>query len=377
MRFERSVVGLVVDCLAFAVWGAFAGCGARVAPAGQDAGSGGPEFGVGDIPDVAPGTLCTNPPLLPFAPRPADVLVLFDRSESMDLALGDRTRYEVAAQILRDLLPAYDDKIRFGFQAFPAKAEKTACSPDFVSGCCAEPPSVAVAPAASAPILAALQAAAPASGNTPTALALQLAGEHFAALVDGVADRYVLLATDGSPSCTLAGKLPPAQLGLAQGTACEEALSQVDKLVAADVRLIVLGIGSDVAADTHGTPSCLEALARRGGLQRADGGPALFLAGDQVAFETALQAIFGAAQRPSCLIDLMNEPTDPMQVRVRLDGHEIPRSHIDGWDYEPRLQARHIKLFGEACTRLQRFQVAELRVEYGCSPCGQGDIICE
>jgi hypothetical protein len=353
------------------------GCGARVAPDGQDAAVWAPEFGIGNPRDSAPGRVCTESKPLPFAPRPADVLVLFDRSESMDLALGDRTRYDVAAQILRDLMPVYDDKIRFGFQAFPAKAG-SGCADDFVSGCCAEPPLVAVAQGASAPILAALQSVAPASGNTPTAFALQLAGEHFAALADGITNRYVLLSTDGSPSCTLEGKLPPVLLsGLAEGSACNQALMQVTHLVESGVKVIVLGIGSDVAADTHGEPSCLESLARAGGVERQDGGPGLFLASDQAALELALQTIFGAVMRPSCAIDLKEEPTDPEQVRVRVDGREIPRNRIDGWDYEPRQQARHLQLFGEPCRRLGRFQFVAVEVEFGCSPCGQGGIVCE
>jgi hypothetical protein len=152
---------------------------------------------------------------------------------------------------------------------------------------------------------------------------------------------------------------------------------QVSHLVESGVKVIVLGIGSDVAADMHGEPSCLGTLARAGGVQRENGGPGLFLATDRLALEKALETIFGAVMRPTCTIDLTKEPTDPEQVRVRLDGREIPRNRIDGWDYEPRQQARRLALFGEPCRRLGQFQFVTVEVEFGCSPCGQGGIVCE
>jgi len=347
-----------------------AACGPR---AGSEAGDASVtrDFGIGASPDRPPGLVCERVVSLPFRPRPAEVLVVFDRSESMNLEFGDRTRYEVAADLLADLLPAYDDKIRFGFEPFPAKL---GCASDAVTGCCVEPPAVPVAPAASGEILAALQAAAPASGNTPTALALRTAHEHFSALDDGVPARYVLLSTDGVPSCTVEGKLPPAGDGGA--AACTQALAEVDALVADKVKVIVLGLGADLVGDPTGAPACLTALAKEGGLERDDGGPALFLASDHDALAAALEQIFGAVGRPSCLIDLESEAADPAQVRVRFDGREIPRGRKNGWDYDPPTQAQHLQVYGEPCRRLERFQVVKVEVEFGCTPC-QEDRPCE
>jgi hypothetical protein len=300
---------------------------------------------------------------LPFMPRAAAVLVVFDRSESMSTAFGERTRYDVAAALLADVLPAYDDKISFGFQSFPAKGT---CATDAVIGCCADPPAVSVALHSSGEILGALQAAAPVSGNTPTALALRQAREHFAGLPEEVGERYVLLSTDGVPSCTLDGRLPSEA-----GTACKEAVAEVDLLAAAKVKVIVLGLGMDGATDPQAGPKCLEELGLHGKVQREDGRPGLFLAADREALETSLQYIFGAVARPSCRIDLEREAADPTQVRVRFDDHEIPHGGLNGWEFDPPQQAQHLRIKGEACRRLERFQVVKVDVQFGCAPCGE------
>src|SRR4051812_11535768 len=65
------------------------------------------------------GPTCTEWHPLPFQRIPADVLVVFDRSESMITAFGTGTRYSVVAGELGDLVDVYQDKLSFGFQAFP------------------------------------------------------------------------------------------------------------------------------------------------------------------------------------------------------------------------------------------------------------------
>src|SRR5215213_8491501 len=115
------------------------GCGPRRDPV-ADAG---PDFAIADSSGEAVRMICTYRDDLTFVPVPADVMVLFDRSESMAAAFGEGTRYGVAAALLKELLPAYDERIRFGFQVFPARG---GCPAGYVRGCCAEPPAVPVGP---------------------------------------------------------------------------------------------------------------------------------------------------------------------------------------------------------------------------------------
>jgi hypothetical protein len=310
---------------------------------------------------------------LDFDRREADVLILFDRSASMltefGTDLGTTTRYAAEARILSELIGAYDDKLRFGFQQFPAPGT----CPGASLGCCAQPPSVPMGLGNAAPVIDAIAAAAPVGGSTPTAGALRLAREYFASLDDGISERFVLLSTDGRPSCSAAGKLAAEDEFDASGVrvagACFDALAEVDALVKQGVKVIVLGVGSGLENDPGDLPSCLEEMAVRGGLPRAVGRPRFYPGADTSTLEMALQQIFGGVSQPSCLLDLKSTPSDPERVAVFFDGREIPRNRAHGWDYEPPEDTTRIKIFGEYCRRLQTFQVTQLELRIGCPPC--------
>jgi hypothetical protein len=363
--------------LALLLVSALAGCGPRQRGPRVDAEAARPDlgFGFGDVPraDVA-ARLCTKTESLPFKPLVTDMLILFDRSGSMSAGFGDGTRYGVEAELLGQLLPVYDDKIRFGFAQFPARG---ACAAGQVGGCCAEDPSVPIGLASGPAIVDAIEGAAPVEGNTPTAEAIRRARVYYEGLADGVSDRFVLLSTDGRPSCTADGRLPATLTGsAADSPACADAVAEVDRLVATGVKLIVLGIGPGLAMDPDGAPSCLDALARRGGTDRGEGLTPFFSGADPEALEVALQRIFGGLVRPPCVIDLGVTPSDRTQVRVLFDGREIPRNRINGWDFDSAQDTRRIRIFGDACHRLDRFQVKDVEVQFGCPPCTE-ERLCE
>ncbi len=306
--------------------------------------------------------------MLPFKLRLADVLILFDRSGSMNTAFGQGTRYSVETEILNSLLPVYDDKIRFGYQQFPGQRS---CAAGRVPSCCADRPSVEVGFNNGPAINLAMQDAAPVEGNTPTAEALRYAREYFLGLEDGVRDRYVLLSTDGRPSCTLAGRL-----GDNEAISCAEALGEVGALAAQGVKVIVLGIGPGLATDPGGQPSCLDDIAQRGGAPAADQSPAFYTGEDGDLLETALQRIFGAVTRPSCQLELRASPANPAEVAVFLDTKEIPKDRDNGWDYQVPGDFKRLQVFGESCRRLEKFQAMTIEVRFGCAPC-RARVNCE
>jgi hypothetical protein len=227
---------------------------------------------------------------------------------------------------------------------------------------------VPVAAGSVAEVVAAMEDAAPVGGNTPTALALRLARQYYAGLRDGVIDRYVLLSTDGRPTCTASGQLPEAS---APGVppACADALAETDALLASGVKVIVLGVGAELAMVADEASACLEEIARRGGAARSDGPPAFFTALSPEPLEASLKQIFGGATQLPCLVELKKEPADRSQVRVLFDGKEIPRNRAHGWDFDPPSDNRRIKIFGDSCQRLARLSVSKVEVQYGCPPC--------
>jgi hypothetical protein len=330
----------------------------------------------GTMPDLQ---VCGETHPLNFQRRPADVLILFDRSESMLAEFSTGTRYSVVSQLLGDLVDVYQDKLRFGFQAFP---DADGCGGDHSSGCCAGPPSVPVAPASGADIRAAMAAAQP-RGSTPTAEALRRAREYYAALDDGVADRYVLLATDGRPSCDATGRLAESDVldanGVRQGGACHDAVAEVERLVAAGVQVIVLGVGSTLVDAPGGQPACLEEIARkgRGPMALPEERPWYYSGTDPEALEEALQRVFGNAIHLPCTLVLDAPPPDPRQVAVYLDGRQVPRNRNYGWDYVSPVDTRQVHFYGDYCRRIHRFQVSTIQVRYGCPPCATDPQNCE
>ena len=326
---------------------------------------------------LAPGSWATGDPQfcgratrpVLIIPKDVDMLVLFDRSGSMSRAFGGSTRFDVARQLLDEVLAAYEGRIRFGFQQFPARGGCTDAGP---AACCAEPFSVPVGLQSGAAISAAIAAAAPVDGNTPTAEALRLAAEFYAGFNDGVTERYVLLSTDGQPSCLQDGSLGKDVIRSAKRVEgpCVDALAQVKALAALNVKVIVLGIGADLAMAEQGAPSCLEDLAKAGGAARFDP-PSFFSTANPKDFEKALQKIFGAVTLPSCTMVFSAPAPDANNVSVFFDRQQIPfdRTHKEGWDWVADQPGRTLHVYGASCNRLERLQVAEVDIFYGCPPC--------
>ena len=97
--------------------------------------------------------------------RKADILILFDGSESTGIALGNGTRSSVMADAIKRLVDAYQRRIRFGFMLFPDSAS---CDPSVAPGCCVGWPSVEIGLDQGAAIRAALDRRPTPQGGSPS-----------------------------------------------------------------------------------------------------------------------------------------------------------------------------------------------------------------
>jgi hypothetical protein len=327
----------------------------------KDAG-GGFSFDVKISADQQP---CSVVGVMPLSPRPADVLILFDRSGSMDTAFGAGSRHQALAALLSQLVATYQSHVRFGYLEMPGK---TGCENQPVA-CCASPPAVELAVGNAVLVTAAIAAAAPVGGETPTASALLAAKSYFDRLDDGVENRSVLLATDGVPNCTLSGSLSD-EAGRS-GPACLDALVEVQNLVASGIKVVVLSVGAQVAGGADAA-SCLDVLAHAGGAALSPGSPGYYGADDPDQLRVAIERIFGAVGRPSCLLPI---PPDAKKglIAVYLDGYQIPEvagELADGWCRNCSGNPADIRITGAYCERIQHFQVQgfEARYQLGCEP---------
>jgi hypothetical protein len=298
--------------------------------------------------------------------RPADVLILLDRSGSMDTAYGSGTRYQAVAAMLSDLVATYGAHVRFGYQEMPGRQ---GCDAALAGGCCASPPLLSSADGNAPAVTAAIASALPMDGNTPTAASLQAALAYYETLTDGIDNRYVLLATDGAPNCTLDGSLSGGPTSAAPSAACAEALSQVSTLAALGVQVIVLGVGSGLEDGTSGDSACLDALAHAGGVAASPGSPGFFTLSTREQLQMVIEQIFGGVTRPPCSVHFRAEVDDTSTIEVYLDGKKIPRGQGDGWQLDLSTSPPAVLITGAYCDQIQTFQVTTVEARFECPPC--------
>lgn len=319
---------------------------------------------------------CTADDPVVLDPLATDMLILLDRSESMGTAFSSSTRYQTVAAQLSGVVSSYAAHVRFGYQEMPGRQ---GCDAFAFAGCCASQPLVPVSAESAQAVLQAIAAALPLEGSSPAAGALQAARTYYESLADGVTNRYVLLATDGAPNCTLSGALALASAVDAGDPACSDALTAVAELVSEGVRVIVLGVVPDPASSTSTTGlACLDDLAHAGGMSASPGSPGYFSASDPEQLQRIIEQIFGGISRPSCSFPLGENLRDDQLKSVALyfDGQMIPQGTSDnGWSVVVDRDSAAIQITGAYCEEVQEFRVSKIQATYGCAPTSCIDLV--
>jgi von Willebrand factor type A domain len=254
-------------------------------------------------------------------PPPLMMLVV-DRSASMS-----GSKWTTMKGAVQDIVDAYSGAIQFGLIPFP------------VDALCAVDVAAPISPNNESAIAQGLSSE-PDIGGTPTAQALDQARGYLASFSGQDTKRYVLLATDGEPTC---GDSP-------DGYATQMAAAD---LHASGVDMFVLGFHFDSAP-------LLGALAEYGGTgdyYTADSPSSLFAQLDKIAAKV---------QVPPCTYELQSVPEDHELLTVLFDGVPVglSESRTNGWNYDS--DSNTIAFYGDACVQLQSGDVEELRVEFGC-----------
>lgn len=301
---------------------------------------------------------------------PVNVLVLFDRSSSMTRAISTSTRFEIASNFLANLVGTYSTKVRWGYADFPGE---NGCSEWPIPGCCVSGPSIGLSATNAEAVQLAIRMATPRTGSSPLALALELTRQYYEALEDDGSARFVLLATDGDPSCTLTSELSPSVVNSSAGnllpSPCYDALASITRLVSQGVRVIVLSVGPEESENPDGRLGCLDFLAKNGNTSIAPDTPSYFTISTSDQIEQVIEQALGAGDRPSCTFDLVDRPSTLEGAQVVIDGEEIPYGSEDGWILASTGRPVQLQILGEACERIRHFQVQSLEMRYACSMC--------
>lgn len=259
----------------------------------------------------------------------ANMLIVLDKSGSMNEAVGSQTKWQAAAAAVKGLTAQHEAKIRFGLYQFSSPS--MTCDPGQLY--------VTVADTTAAEIAAALPATA--SGNgTPIAGALQRARTQ-PQLADPARANFIVLVTDGKENC---GGDPQAAVAAAFG---------------ANIKTWVVGFGSSASVD----PSRLSAMAVAGGTAR-NTTPRYYQADSPSDLNAALAAIAQGAL--GCDFKLQKTPPDPKKLYVSVNGTLVPNdpSKVAGWAYDAA--GNRLTLYGPACDLVTQDPASKVTIVYGC-----------
>jgi von Willebrand factor type A domain len=281
-----------------------------------------------------------------------DLLILQDRSGSMNNGVSDN-RNPPAGQSKWDLIRpaieqvvASDNTVDWGLMLF---GTDRSCGAPTV-------PDVPVGAGNGAAITQTLDGTTPQS-STPTTLTVNNAVRYYATVSDGH-PHYLLLATDGEPTCANG---VTGGAGANDDAAAEQAVADA---ASAGIDTFVVGIGATTGAD-----QALATMATNGKEPNtAAGGRPYYSVSSTADLVSVLQSIEGKIT--PCMVALEKVPSAPNLLVITGSAGVIARdtSHLDGWDYGPNDQS--VIFYGAACDQLHSGVVTDVEAIFECPPAG-------
>jgi hypothetical protein len=287
--------------------------------------------------------------------RPADVLLVLDRSASMqdapDDAAAATSKWDLTLPAIRQVILETDAGVAWGLKSFPVGEDTDSCSPETISDTIHVP----IAPANAGVVVQAIDATTPEGDGTPTGDAIHSAVRYLSALQ--TPDRkFILLATDGEPSCSPAGE--------GGEDARPYAVAAVAESLAAGIPVFVVGVSTNKDTATQ----ALNDMALAGGAARPDPNPLAtryYLANTQAELVASLQAITG--EIATCVFPLSARPPVPDNIAVKVDGVLVPRDPArgNGWEYTSDALAE-VEVHGSWCDQIKGAAASDVQVIYAC-----------
>jgi len=227
--------------------------------------------------------------------KPAEILLLLDRSKSMieDLTSdGVTLKWNAIIPALKQVIMDTDASVSWGLKVFP-EGDGAEC----VAGSVTPNVVVPVAPMNAANVVAGIDATTPQGNGTPTGDAVTAAATYLRGLTS-TNPKYILLATDGAPSC--AGTTKDSS------TARAFAVSQVTAALGGMPSIPTFVVG--VATNSNSEQTTLNSLADAGGRPRPGLLTHFYLGNTQTELTAALATITG--QAATCTFPL--DPPPPV-----------------------------------------------------------------
>jgi len=368
-----------------ALTAAAGGCAFKKATPGEITGSGGTvgdDDGGMDVPSGA-GTDIIAPPMMDATQfeaeasqncieanpttknLPPDVLIVLDRSGSMNEDLsgatctgtagcGATSKWSIATMTLSSYLPTVETTVNWGLKLFASGNTGGSCT--VMTGA-----EVMPAPMNAATITQRLAPVMPGS-STPTTMAIMAASAYLKTVNDGN-PKFILLATDGIPTCGSDMCAAGVNTGGGSQKQCDDAnaIAAVKSVHDNDgIPTFVLGIGT---ANSPGD-STLSQMAMNGGFPRA-GTPAYYPIGSASDLTEAFQAITQTVGQ--CFFSVTPVPKSASDITgVTGDGNPIPQDATDGWTFITMGGAAGVQLNGKSCDDYKNKVVQNVVVQLPC-----------
>jgi hypothetical protein len=330
------------------------------------------DSGSGDPDEIDCGGTAVEPVIM-METIPGNVLLVFDRSGSMDYDFSEtdgRARWEVAREAVFNAIEPLKGVVNVAAIFFP---HTPSCSED--DSCCV--PELGTAPQIDfmpgTDFLAAWDTfwntAPPVDGSTPTLEALQVAGNALAARAGTLTGTTtVVLITDGDPRCAL----DLGNFGNDNPTP-EQITDRVTRLSELPAQLLVEGIATHVLG-LPGTEAP-HAVTVLNGIAAAGGTTQHISAADPMLLQNEIAAIVGESVTTSfdsCSIGLPHQPpnVDDVVLVVVEGGREQSVARDlgtgGGWTLVGTGADMSIILQGELCNQARAGAYDKISVVFGC-----------
>lgn len=284
--------------------------------------------------------------------RPAEVLLVLDRSASMKDPPGgggDTSKWELVVPGVNEVVSATNATVSWGLKVFP-EGEGAEC----VAGSVTDAIPVGIAAMNAQAVTSAIDATRDEGNGTPTGDAINAAVTYLKTLTSSN-PKFILLATDGEPSCA----------GTTEGgsKARPYAVQAIEDAATAGFKTVVVGVATTKDSATR----ALNDMAEAGQMARSDAAedePKYYLASTKDELVQSLTQITGRVS--SCVFDLTAAPPDPTNIAVRVDGKSAPRDETgeNGWKYSNSTFTQ-VVVSGAWCEQIKQ-SAATVRFVLGC-----------
>jgi len=296
--------------------------------------------------------------------KPVEIFVVLDRSASMDDGLNDSasvsatnpSKWSQLVPALTATIAQADPTVSWGLKAFPEKGGGS-CSNDTVTNKI----DLQITAGDKSQLATTIMGVMDNGDGTPTAAAIGIATNYLKQLsMTDDSRKYILLATDGEPSC--AGQA--GSLSSNSTTARTDAVAAVTAAANAGFHTFVVGVATTKANDQM-TLNDLAVAGLEPSSDTRPGATRFFLASNQQQLTTTLEGIVNPVAS-NCVFPLSSPPPVPENIAVKVNGMKTPQDtgHTAGWDYtDPSYTA--VQVYGSFCDTIKN-NGNSVEIVFGC-----------